>query len=60
MLGRKISSNKKSIELSKIDMRIEGMYNKVHEFKFKSLRPWVVLSAGDCIHSQNVITTAEK
>jgi len=41
-------------------MKIEGLYNKVHEFQFKSLRPWVVLSAGDCINSQQIISTAEK
>jgi hypothetical protein len=47
LLGRNKMKNIKD----KHDMKIEELYNKVHEFKFKALRPWVVLSAGDCINS---------
>jgi len=60
ILGRKVKQSHQSVELDKIDMKIETLYNKVHEFKFKSLRPWVVLSAGDCINSQHAIATSEK
>jgi hypothetical protein len=51
VLGRKVPKSHQSVELDKIDLKIEALYNKRHEFRFKSLRPWVVLSAGDCINS---------
>jgi hypothetical protein len=56
ILGRKV---KPSVQII-LDMKIEALYEKVHEFKFKSLRPWVVMQAGDCINSQQIIATAKK
>ena len=49
-----------STRMRQLGKEIEQLYNLQLDFKFKSLRPWVVLSAGDVIQGQQLMKVCEK
>jgi hypothetical protein len=45
--------------MAEIDKRIAVLNDRTHEFKFKILRPWLVLGPGDVINSEVIMNRCE-
>jgi len=41
------------------DRRIKALNEKTHEFRFKILRPWLVLGPGDVVNSEVIMNRCE-
>ena len=41
-------------------MKIDALYAKEHEFRFKCLRPWLVLQPGDVFGSRSIMNLCVK
>ena len=45
--------------MNELDRKIKMLNQKTHEFKFKILRPWLVLGPGDVVNAEAIMNRCE-
>jgi hypothetical protein len=45
--------------MDELDRKIKMLNQRIHEFKFKILRPWLVLGPGDVVNAESVMNRCE-